>query len=114
RDIELLGGKQQAWGPHIVLDLHASARDPKGNTATARMSLNSHPMGENVLLRLDKAIYQPGDRMAIDIRTSAGMPTVFVDIVRGGQIMLSSWLEVKDGKALQMLDLPQTVFGTLE
>ena len=114
RDIELLGGKQQIWGPQIVLDLLATAKDPKGNTASARVALNSHPMGENVLLRLDKAIYQPGDRMAIDIRTSAGMPTVFVDIVRGGQIMLSKWLEVKDGKALQTLDLPQTVFGTLE
>lgn len=114
RDVELLGGKQQMWGPQIVLDLLATAKDPKGNTASARVALNSHPMGENVLLRLDKAIYQPGDRMAIDIRTSAGMPTVFVDIVRGGQIMLSKWLEVKDGKALQTLDLPQTVFGTLE
>jgi hypothetical protein len=114
RDFELLGGKQQGWGPQIVLDLKAVAKDPKGNTATAHIMLNSHPMGENVLLRLDKAIYQSGDRMTLDIRTSAGMPTVFVDIVRGGQIMLSKWLEVKDGKALQTLDLPQTVFGSLE
>src|SRR5260370_40969386 len=52
--------------------------------------------------------------MGIDIRTPAGMPTALVDIVLGGQIMPSKWLEVKDGKALQTLDLPQTVFGSLE
>ncbi len=114
RNVEMVGGRQQAWGPQIVFDLKAVAKDPRGNTATMSVALNSQPLGENVLLRLDKAIYQSGDRMAIDIRTSAGLPTVFVDIVRGGQIMLSKWLEVKDGKALQTLDLPQTVFGSLE
>jgi hypothetical protein len=114
REIEVLGGKQMTWGPQIFFDVRAIAKDAKGNTAKASVALNSHPMGENVLLRLDKAVYQPGDRMAIDVRTSAGLPTVFVDIVRGGQIMLSKWLEVKDGKAAQMLDLPQTVFGSLE
>jgi hypothetical protein len=114
QDVELLGGKQQRWGPQIVYDLAAIAKDPRGNTATTQVALNSHPLGENVLLRLDKAIYQSGDRLGIDIRSSAGLPTVFVDIVRGGQIMLSKWLEVKEGKAVQMLDLPQTIFGSLE
>jgi hypothetical protein len=114
KEVELLGGKQMTWGPQIHFDLRAVAKDPKGSTATAHVALNSQPMGENVLLRLDKAIYQAGDRLAIDVRTSAGLPTVFVDIVRGGQIMLSKWLEVKDGKALQTLDLPQSVFGSLE
>ena len=114
QDIEMLGGKQQRWGPQILFDIRAGAKDAKGNTASTVVALNSHPMGENVLLRLDKAIYQAGDRLGIDIRTSAGMPTVYVDIVRGGQIMLSKWLEVKDGKASQTLDLPQSVFGSLE
>ncbi len=114
RDVEMLGGKQQRFGPQIVYDVRAVAKDAKGGTATAHVALNSHPMGENVLLRLDKAVYRPGDRMAIDVRTSAGMPTVFVDVVRGGQIMLSKWLEVKDGKAAQALDLPPSVFGSLE
>ena len=42
------------------------------------------------------------------------MPTVFVDVVRGGQIMLSRWLEVKDGQARQTIDLPPNLFGSLE
>src|SRR5262249_49617948 len=62
------------------------------------------------LLRLDKAIYQTGERMNIDIRTSAGLPTVYVDIVRGGQIMLSKWVEVKSGSAAHILHLPPDIF----
>src|SRR5207244_3180119 len=95
-------------------DLRIDAKDPRGNRASSIFTLSSHPLGENVLLRLDKAIYQSGDRVNIDVRTSAGLPTVYVDIVRGGQIMLSKWLEVKDGAASQAIDLPQNVFGSLE
>src|SRR5204863_6783590 len=38
----------------------------------------------------------------------------YVDIVRGGQIMLSQWAEVKDGQAQVSIDMPPTVFGSLE
>jgi hypothetical protein len=114
RDIEMLGGRQQQWGPNFVLDFHTQAKDAQGHEATSTIELSSQPFGENVLLRLDKAIYQVGDRLNIDVRTSAGMPTVFIDVVRGGQIMLSRWLEVKDGQARQVIDLPPNIFGSLE
>ncbi len=113
-NVEMVGGVQQGWGPQVAYDLRIDAKDPRGNVARTAFALSSNPHGENVLLRLDKAIYQSGDRMNIDIRTSAGLPTVYVDIVRGGQIMLSKWLEVKDGGAIHTLDLPQTIFGSLE
>ncbi len=114
QNIEMIGGNQQPFGPQHAFDLRIDAKDPRGNLAKTVFSLNSHSHGENVLLRLDKAIYQTGDRLNIDIRTSAGLPTVYVDIVRGGQIMLSKWLEVKDGAAAQAVDLPPSVFGSLE
>ena len=34
-----------------------------------------------MLLRLDKAIYKGGDSLKVDIRTSAGLPTVYLDVV---------------------------------
>jgi hypothetical protein len=114
REIETIGGVQPNWGALSVYDLRIDAKDPRGNVARTAFALGTNPHGENVLLRLNKAIYQSGERMNIDVRTSAGRPTVYVDIVRGGQIMLSKWLEVKDGGALHTLDLPQTVFGSLE
>jgi hypothetical protein len=113
--VEMLGGQQvPAWGQKSVLDLFAEAKDKKGNAARALSELNRDPLGENVLLRLDKAIYQGGDAMNVDIRTSAGLPTVYLDVIRNGQTLLTKWLDVKDGKAAQKLELPTTVFGTLE
>src|SRR2546425_730042 len=82
---------QNHWGAQNVFALRIDAKDPRGNAVSAAFALGSQPLGENVLLRLDKAIYQSGERMNIDVRTSAGLPTVYVDIVRGGQIMLSKW-----------------------
>jgi 5-hydroxyisourate hydrolase-like protein (transthyretin family) len=115
RNIEMLGGQQtQAWGPQQLFDLTAEARDAKGETARTQISLNSEPFGENVLVRLDKAIYKGGEPLHLDIHSSAGMPTVYLDVVKNGQVLLTKWLDVKDGKAKHKLDLPANVFGTLE
>jgi len=114
QNVEMLGGQQQRWAPQLLLDVVAQAADKNGNTAEAKTAVNCHPMGENILLRLDRAIYGTGDSIDIDVRSSAGMPTAYIDIVRDGQILLSRWVEVKDGKASHRLDVPQTLFGSLE
>ncbi len=114
-DVEMLGGQQvQVWGQENLFDLTAEAADAKGATARTTVSLNSEPLGENVLLRLDKAVYKPGEAVKVDVRSSAGLPTVYLDVVRSGQTVLTQWLDVKDGKAEYSLDLPQSLFGTLE
>jgi hypothetical protein len=115
RNIEMLGGQViQTGGQQLLFPMSAKATDPKGSTAIAVVTLNGEPLGDNVLLRLDKAIYKGGDTLNAEIRTSAGMPTAYLDIVRGGQTMLTRWLDVKDGKATHQLDLPANIFGTLE
>jgi hypothetical protein len=115
RSVEMIGGnKPEVWGQKQVFDLSAEARDARGEVAKIHTSLTSEPFGENVLLRLDKAIYKGGDRMQVDIRTSAGLPTVYLDVVKGGQTMLTQWLDVKDGRAVEKVDLPPSLFGTLE
>jgi 5-hydroxyisourate hydrolase-like protein (transthyretin family) len=110
RHIEMLGGRQtQVWGPQQLFDLTAEVRDAKGETAVIALALNSEPFGENVLLRLDKAIYKGGEPLHIDIRSSAGMPNVYLDVVKLGQTLLTKWLDVKEGKAEHKLDLPASV-----
>jgi 5-hydroxyisourate hydrolase-like protein (transthyretin family) len=115
RAIEMAGGvAPQVWGPRSLLDVTVEAKDARGSTARAVAALNSDPLGENVLLRLDKAIYRGGDALKIDIHTSAGLPTVYLDIIKSGQTLLTRWLDVKDGGASHKLDLPPGLFGTLE
>src|SRR5262249_38952970 len=66
RNVEALGGVVQQVGvQQSVLQLEAEARDAKGNKAAMTISLTSEPFGENVILRLDKAIYQGGDTLGI-------------------------------------------------
>lgn len=115
RTIEMAGGQSMpVWGPKIVFDAVAEAKDDKGNTARQAAELTSEPLGENVLLRLDRAIYRAGDTMKVEALTSAGLPTVYLDFVRNGQVLLTEWLDVKDGKASRRLDLPPEATGTLE
>lgn len=113
--IELAGGQTiQIPGPRLVCDFIAEARDKQGQGAELQAVVNCEPLGENVLLRLDKAVYRAGDTMLLDIRSSAGLPTVYLDIVKSGQVLLSQWLDVKDGKATHKMDIPPTLFGSLE
>ncbi len=114
QNVEVLGGTRQIWAAKNLLDLAAEAKDATGEKASAVATLSSDPLGENVLLRLDKAVYKGGDRMAVDIRTSAGLPTVYFDLVKNGQTLLTEWLDAKGGKALKKIDLPAEAFGTLE
>jgi uncharacterized protein YfaS (alpha-2-macroglobulin family) len=115
RSIEMLGGQaRMVWMQKQLFDLFAEARDAKGNVARAASEVTSEPFAENVVLRLDKAVYRAGDTLNADIRSSAGVPTAYLDVVRGGQTMLTRWLDVKDGKADYRLDLPADLFGTLE
>lgn len=115
RPVEVLGGQvREVWGQKSLFDLTARAQDAKGNKAQTTVALTSEPMGENVVLRLDKAIYKGGETIKVDIRTSAGLPTTYLDVVRSGQTMLTKWLDVKDGRAGDKLDLPPSLFGTLE
>jgi Alpha-2-macroglobulin family/MG2 domain/Alpha-2-macroglobulin bait region domain len=115
RQVEMLGGQQvTTGGPRLLYDLTAEARDTKGSLARATTAVTSEPFGENMLLRLDKAIYRTGDALQVDVHTSAGLPTAYLDVIRGGQTLLSRWLDVKDGKASTRLFLASELFGTLE
>jgi hypothetical protein len=114
QNIQMLGGMQQHWMPKNLLDLTVQASDAKGAKATRTTAITSEPLGDNVLLRLDKVICKGGDKLNLDVLTSGGMPTVYVDVVKAGQTMLTRWLDVKDGKASTSVDLPAHVFGTLE
>ncbi len=115
RQVEMLGGRTHPVGmPKQVLDLTARAVDGKGHKAQAIAHLTSEPLGENVILRLDKAVYKGGEAVQVKVHTSGGLPTVYLDIVRGGQTMLTRWLDVKDSVAEQTLQLPASLFGTLE
>jgi hypothetical protein len=111
---ETLQGQRIIFSPRILLDAVVQAQDAAGNRAVKALALNVHPLGENILLRLNQAVYRSGDTLEADIRTSAGLPTVYLDLTRNRQLVLSRWLEVQQGQARYRLDLPPDLFGAVE
>ena len=88
----------------MLYDLFVQARDDKGNSARATAELNGDPFGENIILRLDRAIYRAGDSLQIETRSSTGLPTVYFDVIKNGQTLLTKWIDFKDGAPIRAGD----------
>src|SRR5205807_9882667 len=100
--------------PKLLCHLFGPVRVVKGNSYRATTEIYGDPFGENIILRLDRAIYRAGDSLQIETRSSAGLPTVYFDVIKNGQTLLTKWIDFKDGAGYYKLDLPAEVFGTLE
>ena len=97
-----------------LFEVTTVARDSKGNGAMTRAALTVEPLGENILLRLDRALCKAGESLDVEVRASAGMSTVYLDVIKAGQVVLTRWLDVKDALARTKLELPANLCGTLE
>jgi hypothetical protein len=111
---ETLRGVEQQMMPSRLLDLTVRVRDARGNRARSTVALNTSPTDDNVSLWLPDGVYKAGEDLAFEVRSTAGLPTVYLDVVRSGQTVLTRWFDSKSGLAKGKLTLPPGVFGTLE
>jgi len=95
-------------------DLQITARDQLGASADAQFYFESQWSGETVLLRPDRAAYQVGDTMNLELLTNVPSGQVYLDIVREGQTVSTRSIEVEDGRGQAAVDLTPDLFGTLE
>jgi hypothetical protein len=112
--IETLNGQVEKARARLLVTLRAETRDDKGDRAVKDMPLACEPLGENVRLRLDKAIYQAYERPEVEVFSTAGLGLAGLDLVKDGQVLWHRRLELEDGKARYRLDLPADTVGTLE
>lgn len=100
--------------PNLV-PLEVLAVDQKGNRVTQPLLLGTEgDAGMAVLLRPDKSEYKIGDTANIDIYTSAGVPSVYLDIIKDRQTFGLVNLPVKDGKAQAAIPIDGSLLGTIE
>ncbi len=112
---EMLGNRQEIeLTPELVDDFIVEAGDDDTRRATAHVTLNCNPLGENLILRLDRTLYQPGDTLNLQVLTTPGLTRPYVDVVRDGQLVLTRNLTADAGVAEARLQLPAGVVGTLE
>lgn len=120
---------------NFFVEMQATAKDNKGNTGTAdiqfprdyvknprteeeyrrnqRYQMDRYRT-ESVLLRVDKSILDVGDTVHLDAFYTGNMGTVYIDVIKNKQTILTKALDVKDGRASLDLDLDESMAGTLE
>lgn len=95
-------------------NVRVTATDAAGQQGTTQVTLPLDEARETLLLRTDQAIYQVGDTMALEALATGAANSVFLDVVKGGQLLLTQSAPVVDGKATFAVDLTPELAGTLE
>lgn len=89
------------------------ARDAAGLEGTTEISARAFATNRDFALRLDRVRYRGGDTMRIGALAAFRTGTLYVDVVKGGQAIVSQTLDVRDGRGEAAIDLPADLFGTL-
>jgi hypothetical protein len=114
--IEVIGQAQpvQNVGPKTELPIKLEATDATGAKAEAQSVLTGVTKGDNLVLRLNRAVFNAGQSLVAEVLVDSPVSTVYLDFIKDGQVLLSQWLDVKNGKARLEVALPQEVSGSLE
>jgi hypothetical protein len=95
-------------------EIQLSARDALGHTGEAYVYVESRTWSSSqVLLRPDRATYRVGDTMNLEVLTTEGAGSVYLDVTREGQTLSTRTLEIRDGRATAAVDLTPDLYGTL-
>ncbi len=108
-------GRHVGYSYTKILNLAFEAKDARGNSVKLSKAFSTDPEKDHVLLRTNKAIYRGGDVLhASVLANTRGADTVFVDLIKNRQTLLTRQLRLRGGKAKLRLPLSSDSFGTLE
>ncbi len=95
--------------------LHLAAKDKAGRSGTADIRLETKATGDDsLLLRTNKPIYRVGESLEVTAISTKTAGSLYLDVIKDRQTILTQALELKDGKAKTVLDLTPDLFGTIE
>ncbi len=85
-----------------------------GRRAVLVKDLETESAAESLLLRVDKGVYTVGQAINLTVLSPAFQrETVFLDIIKNGQTVLTKTLPLKDGRAALAVPLDNALAGTL-
>jgi hypothetical protein len=97
-----------------VKQLQIEGNDKEGNQVSATVPLESRPGSEQVLLRTRQAVYRAGDRIVLQVFATKKQGSVYVDVVKEGQTVLTRDLDLTNGQAELPLAATPDLAGTLD
>jgi uncharacterized protein YfaS (alpha-2-macroglobulin family) len=96
-----------------ALSIKVTAVDKQGNRA--ERSQNFQAEAENtLLLRTDEALYKVGDVIHAEVFSVRQSGSVYLDLIKSKQTILTKSVEMKDGRGSVDIHLSESDFGTLE
>jgi len=101
-------------GNSLELTLQARAEDATGNEVEISRSFSAQGRNDNVLLRTDRALYSSGEDMDIEVLSTRRSGTVYIDVIKNRQTVLTRSLDLKDGRGHTRVSIGPDIFGTLE
>ena len=96
-----------------TLSLKITAVDKQGNRAERVEDFQAE--AENtLLLRTNEALYKVGDVIHVQVFSAKRGGSVYIDVIKSKQTILTKSLEVKNGRGSVDIHLSENDFGTLE
>jgi len=91
-----------------------AAADQDGNRTVSQVKLDVRTNQEQVLLRTERALYRAGDPIQLKIFSTRKRGTVYLDIVREGQTLLTRDVDIQNGEAELSITATPEMAGTLD
>jgi hypothetical protein len=95
------------------LNIISSAMDSKGNKASQSFNLSTEPSENSILLRTSKAIAKVGETINIQTLSTKSKGTVYIDMIKNSQTVLTKSMDIKNGHAEMAFDIPPELAGTI-
>jgi len=96
------------------VNLTVRVRTEDGRRAIVTRSFDASPSEEGIILRSSKSLVKAGERITLTTISSMKGGTVYLDVIRNKQTILTRALDVKDGQAELPLNITGDMVGTLE
>jgi hypothetical protein len=94
--------------------LRVDADDHRGARTMANVSLETREGTDQILLRVNRAVVKAGERVELKVLSTRTRGSVYLDIVRNGQTILTRDLDLENGQAQITLPLTAEMAGTLD
>jgi uncharacterized protein YfaS (alpha-2-macroglobulin family) len=83
-------------GDHSIA---VKAGDREGNVAATTVPLEGRSGEDQILLRMERAVYRSGERIQLRVFSTKERGTAYIDIVKDGQTILTRDLDIAHGQA---------------
>jgi A-macroglobulin TED domain/Alpha-2-macroglobulin family/Carboxypeptidase regulatory-like domain/A-macroglobulin receptor binding domain/MG2 domain/Alpha-2-macroglobulin bait region domain len=97
-----------------VKQLQIDGSDQEGNHVSTTVPLDSRPGSEQLLVRTQQAVYRAGDRITLQVFATKKQGSVYVDVVKEGQTVLTRDVDLTNGQAELALAATPDLAGTLD